>query len=82
MKVDPGKGQDGKKHQDEEGKHQESDSNASKSLVFGDVASIRFEEFLRSNEDENQTSEDWKMEYREKLRVQSTLRQTLTSKAS
>ena len=82
MKVDPGNGQDGKKHQDEEGKHQENDSNASKSLVFGDVASVRFEEFLRSNEDQNQTSEDWKMEYHEKLRVQSTLRQTLTSKAS
>ena len=82
MKVDPGKGQDGKKHQDEEGEHQESNSDACKSLVFGDVASIRFEEFLRSNEDENQTSKDWKMEYHEKLRVQSTLRQTLTSKAS
>ena len=82
MKVDPGKSQDGKKHQDEEGEHQERNSNTGKSLVFGGVTSIRFEEFLRSNEDENQTGEDWKMEYHEKLRVQSTLRQTLTSKAS
>ena len=82
MRVDPGKGQDGKKHQNEEGKHQKSDSNASKSLVFGDVASIRFEELLRSNEDENQTSENWKMEYHKKLRVQFTLWQTLTSKSS
>jgi len=82
MKVDPGKGQDGKKHQDEKEEHQENNSDAGKSLVFGDVAPIRFEEFLRSNEDENQTGEDWKMEYHEKLRIQSTLWQTLTSKAS